>query len=443
MMAGMHTIRTGLASLSLLLLALLPGQANAELVKVETDTSLRGVYLIPDDTTDNVRVSAVFLAGEADSDGPEGLAHYLEHLMFWHADRVNNRTFHNRGGNAWVNGIITNYYNDGPKSDLDDLFAFAGRLLMPLSLDAKFMKDEKRIVSREYDLRVSENPKWRIQEKINRELYGANPVGRSLIGSPETIESLNLEQVDRFRKKHYVSSNMVLVASGNLTVNELRNKVESTFRSFAPGVTNRQAWRDAPVLEGLKRTIDIADGLAKFASYQYSSLSRWPGSGDPLQDIYTTRFLSELLGSALPGSLAKPLKIDDFVVSAYNVRLDRKLRDQIQFFFQSRPDDGVAAETVSVKLRASLLQLAKNGIPEKSLERIRKRFYQEASRRSDEPDYILGRSMRNLTAGLDPNTSADHLERISAVTKADMDQLIRAVTNSQRSVEINLTRQGS
>lgn len=439
----MHKIRISLALVSLLLASFLAGPAYAELIKVETDTALRGVFLIPDAKSDTVRVSAIILAGEADSDGPEGLAHYLEHLMFWHADNVSRRTFHNRGGNAWVNGIVTNYYNEGGRDDLNDLFAFAGRLLTPLSLDEKFMQDEKKIVSREYDLRVSENPKWQIRERINRALYGPSPVGRSLIGTPETIALLNLEQVDRFRSAHYNAANLVLLASGNLSEAELRHHVHKTFGNAPAGPANLQRWRDNPVLEPLQNTLDIADNRAKSSAYQYASLARWSGAGDGLQDIYTTRFLTELLRSSLPGSLAKPLKIDDFVVSAYTVRLERKLRDQIQFFFQSRPDEGIAPPTVAAKLRASLADLAGHGVPEKSLERIRKRMAREAKRRGDEPDYILNRALRNLTAGLEPNTSVDHQARIASVTKAEVDGLIRAVADSHRTVEVNLTNTGS
>ena len=178
-------------------------------------------------------------------------------------------------------------------------------------------------------------------------------------------------------------------------------------------------------------------------SYQFSSLSNWLGSGDRLQDIYTIRFLSELLSSNLSGSLAKPLEINEFIVSANSVRLDRKLRDQVQFLFQARPDEGVAPETVSTKLRDSLLALAKSGVSERSLERIRKRFFKEADRRGDEPIYILGRALRNLTAGLEPNGADDHRERIAAVTKSDVDELIRAVADRHRFVEVNLKRRGS
>ena len=106
------------------------------------------------------------------------------------------------------------------------------------------------------------------------------------------------------------------------------------------------------------RTIDLVDDQTNMASYQFSSLSNWMGSGDRLQDVYNVRFLVELLGSKLPESLAKPLKIKDFIASSYSARLDRKLQDQVQFLFQARPDECVAPETVSTKLRDSLVALA-------------------------------------------------------------------------------------
>ncbi|MGI9481247.1 MAG: hypothetical protein ACR2OR_02710 [Hyphomicrobiales bacterium] len=85
--------------------------ARADIVPVETNTTLRSVYLIPEKDSKVVQVIAVFLAGEVDSTGPEGLPHYLEHLMFWHAEKIRGETVHGRTGNAWINQHITVYHN--------------------------------------------------------------------------------------------------------------------------------------------------------------------------------------------------------------------------------------------------------------------------------------------------------------------------------------------
>lgn len=422
-----------------LFVALLSGPALAALVAVETDTPLKGVYLVSDDSADEVRVSAVMLAGEADSVAPEGLAHYIEHLMFWHADNVSQQDFHDRGGNAWINGIITTYYNEGPRAEMDALFSFAGRLMTPPLLDPDFMAEEKDIVAREYDLRVAENPRSKVRERLIRELFDNHPVSRSIIGTPESVASLTPGMVEQFRQRYYVPANMVLLVSGNIDENELRGQVERVFADIPAGEGNSQPWRDISVEGPLDLKLDITDDMARSEAFLFSSLSDWMGSGDRLQDLYILDFLGTILNSSLPGGLGKTMEIDEFIVSSYGVSLERDLTEQVQFWFSARPEEGIAPETVSERMRASMVELAAAGVPEASVERIRKRFLRRAERRGDEPRYILGRAMRNLTAGVEPNGPDDHARRINAITKADLDALVRTIAGSNRTVEIHLS----
>lgn len=52
--------------------------------------------------------------GEVDRTGPEGLAHYLEHLVVWSADKVHGEGLRNREMNAWTSPYWTTYWNRGP-----------------------------------------------------------------------------------------------------------------------------------------------------------------------------------------------------------------------------------------------------------------------------------------------------------------------------------------
>jgi len=123
----MHMPRS--ARIVLFLLLLTPALSYGDILKLDTDTSLRAVYLIPDDDAELVTVAMVIMAGEVNARGPEGLSHYLEHLVFWHADNVKGEPIHARDGNAWVNGLVTSYYNRGEISELDDMVEFARRVL--------------------------------------------------------------------------------------------------------------------------------------------------------------------------------------------------------------------------------------------------------------------------------------------------------------------------
>ena len=60
-----------------------PSLASADLIKLETDTAFDSVYLFKDTESPLITVGLTVLAGEVDVKGPEGLSHYLEHLMYW------------------------------------------------------------------------------------------------------------------------------------------------------------------------------------------------------------------------------------------------------------------------------------------------------------------------------------------------------------------------
>ena len=102
------------ASIVLFLLLFTPALSYADVFKLDTDTPLRGVYFIPDSDAELVTVAMVIMAGEVNARGPEGLSHYLEHLVFWHADDVKGEPIHARDGNAWVNGCLL-YTSPSPR----------------------------------------------------------------------------------------------------------------------------------------------------------------------------------------------------------------------------------------------------------------------------------------------------------------------------------------
>lgn len=411
-----------------------------DLLKIETNTSLKAVYLIEEPDNAIIQVNLVVLAGEVDFDGPQGLAHYLEHLMFWHADSVSDGPYHGRGGNAWINGIITNYHNTGNKDELADLFGFAARLLTKPDLKRKFMIEERDVVAREYDLRVSENPDRKAYSTLMKMLFGANPAGRSTIGTPKSINALTIEQAIGFHKKYYVPANMVLLVSGNISPKEVRKRVEEAFGGVAPGESNPKLWFHSPVRAELKELIEVTDSNAAFHSYKFAALTDWQGSGDPLSDWYTIQFVKMLQRSSLPGGLSKPLRSDNFVVSGYDFFLRKMIDGQIMFGLQANPDDGVSFAEVDAAVTDAMASTAKLGVPAKTVDRLRKRWLQVAERRKDEADYIRNRFFEHLTAGLDPNSIQQHRRGIENIEKVQVDSLLKALAIPHRRVEYHLKK---
>jgi predicted Zn-dependent peptidase len=107
--------------------------------------------------------------------------------------------------------------------------------------------------------------------------------------------------------------------------------------------------------------------------------------------------------------------------------------------FQGRLDKGVDHQKAQTVFRQTIANIAKQGIPEKSLERLKKRLIKEAIRLGDDRNFTMNRAANLLSIGLLPNSSADDIERLEAITKAQVDSFLTALASATRKIEIQIT----
>jgi len=420
----------------------IPSQAIADLVKLNTEVGFNSVFLLEDPEATTTTVALTVLAGEVDVDGPEGLSHYLEHLMYWHADNVAGQQIHARGGNAWVNGIVTSYYNEGEKSDLTDMLKFVQRLFEPPTLEKSFMLRERSVVAREYDYRVSENPDWRIRTTIRRELYDNLAVSRSVIGTPASIHSLTLAQANKFHESFYHPANSVLFISGNLGKAEATGLVESHFGQIEPGGRHAASWRDAKINGSSNSVEQFTDSQVNHERLIYSTLSEWPQRQITVENWYTLWLLRKVLDSALDGGIARPLRMDNFILKSFDMGFTSYLSDYFEFALDAEPDKGVSLEQASTAITETLVSLAASGVSDTTLERVRARLLQTEIRNSDSWSSHYERMSAQLSSGLDPVTNSQHLDYIKKVNLKEVNALLRALANPQRRVVAHITPNG-
>ena len=418
--------------LGILLLVQTPHTASAALLEIDTDTGFRSVYLSQNHSVSTVTVALVVLAGEVDANGPEGLSHYVEHLMFWHADNAGGQTLHARGGNAWVNGIVTSYINQSEKNDLPVMLEFIARLYSPPDLEQEFMIRERSVVAREYDLRVSENPDWRAHTEIRRDLYNRHPVSRSVIGTPESIHSLSVESAVDYHRQYYHPENSVLFISGDLTVQEAANAVNENLQQLKSGNSYAAEWRDAEITGNLDKTTEFIDEQVNYNRLIYMSLSHIPKRMDDVKSWYALYMLNNIIDSALDGGMARPLRMENFILRSFSIEMQSALNGTFEFVMQALPDRGVDLTQATKAIEETLQEIAVKGIPGSTLERIRKRMLQTEQRNTDNNFSNYFRMARQLSAGIRPVTSQAHISFIEAVSVSEVNQLLNVLASPTR-----------
>lgn len=411
--------------------------ASAALVKLDTQTGFDSVYLLTKPDSSAITVALTVLAGEVDVEGPEGLSHYLEHLMFWHADNVNGKELHARGGNAWVNGLVTAYYNQAELSELEDMLEFVNRLFSLPDLQLNFMLKERSVVEREYDLRVSENPDWRVYTDIRRKLYDNLPVSRSVIGTPETIQSLTIQQATQFHQRFYYPGNSVLFISGDLGAATATSLIEKHFGTGQETPTSKKAphaaaWRHVKIADTSDVITEFTNSQVNYERLIYLSLSEWPNPEEPIRNLYTLNMLRSILDSALEGGIAKPLRMDNFVLRSFGVSLRSLLSGYFELELFAEPDKGVTLQQSQEAIESTLEALAAAEIPEATFNRVRGRLFQTEIREARNLNSNYSRMAEQMSSGLTPVTGEQHLDLLRSVSLDDVNELLRALAKPQR-----------
>ncbi len=211
------------------------------IVDLTGQTNLRGAWLIEQPDAVEIDIRLMIEAGEYDNTGPEGLAHYLEHLVFLSADRVHG-DFGDRTANAWTSRNWTLYWNNGPAASIEPMFKNAARVFSPVELDSSFAQSEVDIVEREFDLRITESPAFQLYTRMYQTMYAGHPFARSVIGSRASIRELTPATTIEFHRQWYRASNAYLLISGPLKARDIEPLIRKHFNDIPDGKVPAHQW---------------------------------------------------------------------------------------------------------------------------------------------------------------------------------------------------------
>lgn len=410
-------------------------------IRLETGAALRAVWVISE-TAGPVSIHAVMIAGEADASGPEGVAHYLEHLIYAHANEAAGSPVHGDTGNAWVTGAVTLYFFRGdPDGDPGDVFDAARRLLDPPALDPGFMRTERDIILREYETRAAESSDHRARAAARRALLPSHPAARRVLGSRADIQALTPDAAVAFHRTFYTPANMVLLVTGDIHPHEVALRVKRRFDGVPAGSANAQAWRDAAPGGDLDQKIVHRDRYVAHESVLVSALADWPGTGNPARDRTVAEVAERFLSSPLPGSLAKRLRFDDFIFSRFSFSASMVLNRRVEMHFAGRPDIGVSRDRAASAFWEALTATAHTGVREEDVQRTAARMIGEVERRARDSSFAVHRLIADLAHVLEPRAADAYIDDLRSVTKVEVDGFITALAGARRRVTTHLEKQ--
>jgi predicted Zn-dependent peptidase len=174
------------------------------------------------DQAHSVGVGFFVKAGSRDETQAEwGLSHFLEHMIFKGTENRDalevNRDLDRIGAkhNAQTSEEDTIFHVTVLPEFLPPGFEILADILRPSLRDDDFAT-ERQVILEEIQM-YEDNPMSVAYEKAKALHYGAHPLGRSILGTLESIGSMRMEQMRAYFAAHYGPPNVVLSVAGRTT----------------------------------------------------------------------------------------------------------------------------------------------------------------------------------------------------------------------------------
>ncbi|WPV02994.1 pitrilysin family protein [Mucilaginibacter sp. cycad4] len=166
--------------------------------------------------------------------GQEGLAHFIEHLLFKETERRNTSQILNRLElvGADLNAYTTKEYTCIHASLLNQHLDRTMDLFEDILFHSTFPDDEQekeRGVILDEIASYLDQPEEAIQDDFEELLFKGHPMGQNILGTPETVGRLNGDDIRGFIAANYNTTEMIFAVHGNYEFRKLVAMSEKYF----------------------------------------------------------------------------------------------------------------------------------------------------------------------------------------------------------------------
>jgi predicted Zn-dependent peptidase len=195
--------------------------------------------------------------GSRDEQLPEhGASHFLEHLLFKGTRRRDALeiavVMDAVGGelNAFTAKEYTCYYARVLDTDLPLAVDVVSDLVTSALVAPDDVASERGVILEEISMH-DDDPGDVVHDAFAEALYGDHPLGRPVIGTVESIESLTAEAIAGYYRSRYRGPQMVVSVAGNVDHDTVVRLVQAAFPTLEPGSpAPLRPWAPPPALSG-------------------------------------------------------------------------------------------------------------------------------------------------------------------------------------------------
>jgi predicted Zn-dependent peptidase len=200
------------------------------------------VYVAPMKGTATATVLVLFGVGSKyENKRTNGLSHFLEHMFFKGTTKRPTpqevvEVIDKVGGefNAFTGKEYTGYYAKVDKTHLETAVDWVSDMLLNPIMDKTEIEREKIVIHQEISM-IKDTPMRNIYDVFEENLYGDQPAGWDIAGSPQTVSNCTRKDLLNYFHKHYTSAQSTVIIAGNVNEKKAEDLIEKYFANFKRG----------------------------------------------------------------------------------------------------------------------------------------------------------------------------------------------------------------
>lgn len=307
-----------------------------------------------------------------------GVSHFLEHMTFKgtasRSARDINRELDAIGSqsNAYTSEEHTVYYMAVVPDYQDRAVDLLCDMMRPALRDDDFQMEKKVIIEEinKYD----DEPPFGAHEKGMAAFFGSHPLGKSILGTAQSVGALSPEQMRGYFEAHYAPNRMTLVATGNVDFERLVKLADTYCGKWRPADERRQHLPSKHHQE----TVWIH---RQTATQQYLvQIAGGPRADDPTR--FAHRIMAHILGDDLNSRLFWEFVDKGYCECAVASGYEFQDAGITLTFLDCCPED---LQDNLHRLRQLQDQFVRNGVTEEELELAKAKICSQSVRRAERP----------------------------------------------------------
>ncbi len=283
-----------------------------------------------------------------ESDDINGMAHFLEHMVFKGTPRLQSgefeRLIEQRGAvtNAATSHDYTHYYITTAPQDFAQLAPLQLDVVLNASIPDEAFERERSVILEEIR-RSEDNPQRRTFRRAIETTFEQLPYRRQVLGPTAVIEQLKAQQMRDFHRKWYQPQSITAVAVGNLPVEELIEIVADGFTQAGVGTEEAEKILPLAVTPESAFTEVVRRDYVDETLQQARLVMVWRVPGmTQLDETYALDVLAVILGQGRMSRLVRDLREERQLVTHIGVSNMTQRLQGVFYISAQLPEENLA-----------------------------------------------------------------------------------------------------